>query len=335
MSGLYQSFWIALVIASAIAYPVLLMLRKLNARQTISQYVPEHAQKQGTPTMGGLIVIPGLILVLLLTPGGLAPAVLVFGFALIGFLDDYAVPKFIKDSRGLSWKPKLILELIIALGFSFWQSRDPSGNATWTAVGFSTFLILFASNAYNFSDGLDALSGTLLLAIAPAALCVLMFLQPAQPEAAALAACMALTAGILPFLLLNAPPAKVFMGDVGSLPIGAVLGWVFVRIWSSADGNGSLSISAPEISVLLLSAILLVELLPPPLQILSVKIRKKRLFPRTPIHHAFQDKGWPETRIVALFVVVQLICSAAAITVSGGKTLDSDWRSLNSSGGMR
>lgn len=312
----FRAFWIALLCAAGLAYPIYLALQKLNARQTISQFVPEHAQKQGTPTMGGLIILPGLMLSLIVTPGGWPPAILVAGFALIGFLDDFVLPRTIKGSRGLSWKPKLLLEMLVACAVAYWQYRLGPDAPAWRGVIFVAFLILFFSNAYNFADGMDGLAGGLLLCIAPTALVIVLILGP---EPTALAACAAMAAGILPFLLLNAPPAKVFMGDVGALPVGALLGWVFARIWfAEPPSGGCVDIAAPQALVVIVGLVLIVELVPVPLQILSVKLRKKRLFHRTPIHHSFQDKGWPETRVVALFLVAQLICSAAAISIASG-----------------
>jgi len=199
------------------------------------------------------------------------------------------------------------------------------------------FLILFFSNAYNFSDGLDALASLLLLGFA-GGLFVLAKLFGVDGLCIYL---VALVGAILPFLYLNKPKAKVFMGDVGSLPIGSVLGMVVAVLIYPRGGPGFAfgSLHSPAIApnpfvgphlwwvrflcVFIASGMMIVELVPVPLQILSVKMRKKKLFSFTPIHHAFERKGWPETRVVLAFAASQLIMSilacgiAAAVDSSG------------------
>lgn len=310
MNAFLTSFWISFLCAAVLTYPIYRFLLRVKARQTISEYVPEHQQKQGTPTMGGLIVLPGVLLVLALTPGGFSAAVLVAGFALIGFLDDFVVPRVMAGKRGLGWKEKLVLEVLIAGGVSYWQFASHSG---WE-IALAAFIILFCSNAYNFADGMDGLAGGLLLCIAPAIIAVLSVVTS---EPFAIAGCAALMGGILPFLVLNAPPARVFMGDVGALPIGALLGLAMVP--AVLGESGGIEIHRNSIIALaVISLVLIFELVPVPLQILSVKLRKKRMFHRTPIHHSFQDKGWPETRVVATFLIAQLVCSIVGISIAFG-----------------
>jgi phospho-N-acetylmuramoyl-pentapeptide-transferase len=114
----------------------------------------------------------------------------------------------------------------------------------------------------------------------------------------------------LPFLFWNAPKARVFMGDVGSLAIGSFLGASFF-----AGTRSSTPMAIPPygyLALFLWSFVMIAELVPVPLQIASVKLRKKKLFPYTPIHHAFEKAGWPETRVVFMFVIVQVCCSVAA-----------------------
>ena len=123
---------------------------------------------------------------------------------------------------------------------------------------------------------------------------------------------LGLAAAFVPFLFYNAPPAKVFMGDVGALPIGALLGWAFLLVGRPQGVPMDLNLGGACVMSLLLVA----ELLPVPLQVLSVKLRKgKRLFPRTPIHHAFQHSGWPETRVVWAFHLVQAVLVAVGVGI--------------------
>jgi phospho-N-acetylmuramoyl-pentapeptide-transferase len=196
------------------------------------------------------------------------------------------------------------------------------------------------SNAYNFSDGLDGLAGGLLI-IMSLGLIGMAFILNRQEGRSLVYAATAIPLGAvigatLPFLALNRRPAKVFMGDVGSLPIGALFGLLTAGFLSYLTTHLE-GLSSPTyifspvqrwigfIAVLILSFVMIAELVPVPLQILSVKLRKgKRLFPRTPIHHAFELYGWPEAKITRMFFLVQAICSVLAIVIfwfaiNGGK----------------
>lgn len=290
---------VSLLVATVAAPVVLRALIRLRSRQTVSAFVPEHAAKQGTPTMGGLIILLGLLSGLMVArpEGWLAPLALILGFGAVGFLDDYVVPRWMPGKRGLGWMPKLALEGL-AIGVALWVSGS---FAAPIVAAMSAFLVLFYCNAYNFADGLDGLAGTLgvILALSLAGLAAVAGSPLVQVTMVALAL------GYVPFLMLNAPPARVFMGDVGALPLGAVLGWAVATLAMPADAaRGALG----WLGLAVLSGVMVIELVPVPLQILSVKLRKgKRLFPRTPIHHAFQHAGWPETRVTAMFVLVQLV----------------------------
>lgn len=289
-----MSFWIALALAALAARPVWLALLKTKSRQTVSIHAPEgHQAKQGTPTMGGLIVLAGLIPTLAFAPGIERRAellVLAIGFALIGFVDDFVVPRMIKGKRGLGWRQKILMQLAVAGVAAFLHGGGPLALSTYV------FVVLFFSNAYNFSDGLDGLAGGILL---------MMTLAVVALGGASVGLGLALAGATIPFLMVNAPPAKVFMGDVGSLPIGALVGAAAVTM---AGERGVLPVA-------LWSGVMIVELVPVPLQILAVKTIKRRIFPYTPVHHAFERAGWPETRVTAMFVLAQLVLSAAAISV--------------------
>ena len=185
------------------------------------------------------------------------------------------------------------------------------------------FLVLFYSNAYNFSDGLDGLAGGLLVTF-----CAGLFGIGVWNGVgiAPLLLLLLLVGAVIPFLFLNAPPAKIFMGDVGSLPIGAVLGLI-VSVFAVPSlmvgppaGQAATALSTAGLPTVWLaltvaSLMMIAELVPVPLQIASVKLRKKKLFPYTPIHHAFEKAGWPESRVVWTFVLCQLLFSALAVTV--------------------
>ena len=323
LASLNLAFWVAFGVAAILAKPILATLLSLGSRQTVSVHAPEgHQKKQGTPTMGGLIVVAGALAAMLVVGARDAAAVvLLLGFALIGFVDDYVVPRRFVGKRGLGWRQKILMQLAVAVAAALLARLGVLGSAGLV------FVVLFYSNAYNFSDGLDGLAGTILLSLA-GGLVALGLISGAPP--ALLVPLAALLGGILPFLFLNAPPARVFMGDVGSLPVGAVLGYVVVRLgygffhhwtaWTTIGPNvepGAWMRVSPW-ALLAISLLMTVELVPVPLQILSVKLRKKRLFPYTPIHHAFEKAGWPETRVVYHFALVQLLLSLFAVGLALG-----------------
>lgn len=281
---------------SALAAPfVFRALVAMKSRQTISQYVPEHQQKQGTPTMGGLIILAGLAAALFASGDWVGPLLLTLGFAAIGFLDDFILPRVRKGSRGLEWTPKLLLQFAAVSPAALLVSVE---HGLLGALGYAILILAF-SNAYNFADGLDGLAAGILMI-----LCV-GFITLGGPAPLA----MALLGATIPFLFLNVPPARVFMGDVGALPLGALLGHLaFVTA-------GSVTLGWVPVGVL--SLLLAAELIPVPLQIASVKLRKgKRLFPRTPIHHAFQHAGVPETRVTGWFLLTQATLVGIAVSVS-------------------
>jgi len=229
-------------------------------------------------------------------------AALFGGFTFIGFLDDFIVPRTMPGKRGLGWKQKLGLQFLFAAGFGAIQGLGP------TQIAVTVFVLLFFSNAYNFSDGLDALAGSILIFLTLGIASIGLMFGQTEPVVVA----VALLGGVIPFLFLNAPPAKVFMGDTGSLPIGALIGASVLQLGRIEDHTGPMV----YLALTALSIMMIVELVPVPLQILSVKLRKKKLFPFTPIHHAFEKAGWPESRVVWRFALVQLLCTAVAISLA-------------------
>lgn len=312
-----KAFWISLFFSALMARPILIGLRMLKSRQTVSQFAPAtHQVKQGTPTMGGIIVIVGMIMGLVLTfpfRAGVATAfagsalLLILGFAGIGFVDDFVVPRMIKGKRGLGWRQKIAAQILLA-----YIGMLPLGLSLPGQL-WAIFLILFGANAYNFADGLDGLASGIGLAYCAG----LWALGPGLHPIA-----LATAGGLVIFLFLNAHPAKIFMGDVGSLPIGAVFGLAGIIMTSAVNGGSGevwISFTFPTfLALVALNLMLIAELVPVPMQVLSFKLRKKRIFPATPIHHGFEVRGWPETRVVAAFTLVQLLASALAYTILNG-----------------
>jgi phospho-N-acetylmuramoyl-pentapeptide-transferase len=323
-------FWVAFGGTALLSYPIYRLLLLTKSRQTIDPHAPEtHQRKQGTPTMGGLMFLLALIPVWLFDPyrgfdmgqagwDGVAIfypfrnalCVLFVLFAAIGFVDDFVVPKVTKK-RGLGWMPKLVAQIAfaaIAAGIAY-------GTGDWVKIGGAVFFILFWSNAFNFADGLDGLSGSVLLGLTVG----FIGLATLRSDGQAIAGLMvALIASALVFLAYNAPPAKVFMGDVGSLPVGATLGLCAFQLANPYEvASASINEAGLMLPLLILGFVMIAELVPVPMQVGYFKLTKgKRLFPFTPIHHAFEKKGWPESRVVWSFALVQLLLSVAAITVA-------------------
>lgn len=320
-----NAFLAGLLTSGILAWPIYRFLLAIRSRQTVSQHVTEHAHKQGTPTMGGLIILAGLAGVLAFFAasgrGALAGGMAIFLalLALIGFVDDFLIPRLMPGKRGLGWIPKLGMEFgCAALGLYALGVTSPG------SLALGVFVVLFYANAFNFADGLDWLSGTILVAFVIGVLLIGGW-HSTRGEMA-----LGLLGAMVPFLYLNRPKAKIFMGDVGSMPLGGLLGvfamsLVVPGFFPSMLGGDAVTIKDPwlvanptvrVLAVFVLSFVMMAELFPPPLQILSVKLRKKKLFPFTPIHHAFQRAGWPEIKVVALFAGVQLLCSLIAWGIS-------------------
>lgn len=300
---------IAFATAGILAYPIYRILVAAKARQVVSRHLELHQMKMGTPTMGGWIFVSTLVLLSVFPQTGVRRwvGITVLLFALLGWLDDYLIPKLQPGSRGLDWKSKLFLQFALAVGASIWYALAENRVVTPGRVAWDVFCILFFANAYNFVDGLDWLAFTVGLGLfAGVGGLAVMFGQ-----SSILIVLVALGAAMLPFGVLNKPKAKLFMGDTGSMPVGALIGLFIASIsWHSGF--------RPEVLVSLsvVSFVMAAELLPPPLQIFWVKVFGRRLFLMTPIHHAFEKAGWRETRVVALFALVQLVCSALALFVA-------------------
>ncbi len=311
---LLKVFWISLFASAIVAWPIYRWLKR-TVKQKIDPHLASHQVKQGTPTMGGLIILVGAIAGLFLGLGGRpiadkeanqiwAVLLLLAGFGLIGFADDFLVPR-LTGKRGLGWKQKIIPELAVAAAAA--GILYPIGSA-WLGL---VFLILFFSNAYNFADGLDGLASSIWLTLA-----IGVFLLSTGGAPSVQIATMAISGGVVTFLFLNAPPAKVFMGDVGSLPIGAVLGFIVFKLWVPPSAVGLYLEPTMTLPILILSFLMIAELVPVPMQVAYYKLTKgKRLFPATPIHHGFEKKGWPESRVTWTFALFQLLLSLAAVTV--------------------
>ena len=293
------------------------LLKKMRVGQRISVFVGEtHRKKEGTPTMGGLIfIIPTLLATLLLIITGkisytsnLGIVLLVFiGYTFIGFLDDFLSIKK-GNNEGLTVYQKLFMQVLIAIGFFYIYVRN-GGQTAWVVgtlkidlelgwlYGLAIlFVLVGASNAVNLTDGLDGLAGGL-SAIAFIAF-ALISLSVGFEDIGLFS--LMLVGSLMGFLVYNTHPAKVFMGDTGSLALGAVMGAIAI-------------LTHRELTLLVVASIFVVETLSVILQTFWVVVFKKKIFLMTPLHHHFEKLGWCETDIVKLFWVLGLVLAMAGI----------------------
>ncbi|NLA33370.1 MAG: phospho-N-acetylmuramoyl-pentapeptide-transferase [Tenericutes bacterium] len=292
-------------------------LRKIKLGQRISVFVNEnHKKKEGTPTMGGLLfIVPTFIatLILVLTnkiifSENLAIVLIVFlGYAIIGFFDDLlSIRKH--DNEGLSTIQKLIAQIIIAIGFFYIYVKNGGETAFivstlginiemgWLYGVFILFVLVGCSNAVNITDGLDGLAGGL-SAIAFVAFGLVSIMAGYQDMGIFT---FILVGSLLGFLIYNTHPAKVFMGDTGSLALGGIMAAMAI-------------LTRRELTLLVVAGVFVIETLSVIIQTISVVFFNKKIFLMTPLHHHFEKLGWSETDIVKLFMVFGLLLAMAGI----------------------
>lgn len=312
---------ISFIVSIVFALVIIPILRKLKAGQRLSIYLEEtHRQKSGTPTMGGLIfILPTLFIFVLLwylgkisiTYNFLIVILTFISYGILGFIDDYLIIKR-QNNKGLSESTKLLFQLLIAVIFFYLFMRAGNEPLIWIQAlniklhigwlyGIFILLVLVASsNAVNITDGLDGLAGGLSV-LAFLAFGILTWAAgwlEGYEEIALF--CFTLIGALLGFLLFNVYPAKVFMGDTGSLAIGATLGAIAI-------------ITRHELLLIVIGIVFVIETMTCVIQRVYYKFTKKRIFPMTPIHHTFEKLGWAERDIVKLFWVIGLVGAMMAI----------------------
>ncbi len=322
----------ALIICFVVGPWMIRKLQTLRIGQMIREDGPDsHLVKQGTPTMGGILIIFAVTISTLLwsnlTVGYVWLTVMVMiGFGLIGFFDDYR--KLTRqNSRGVSGKVRLAAEIAIALFVSILLFIKPGFNSNvtipffktvlpnlgWGYVLLSTFIIVGAANAVNLTDGLDG------LAIGPAITCFMTYLLfayfagnvkiaaylqlPYVAGTGELAIfCGAIVGAGIGFLWYNTYPAQVFMGDVGSLSLGASLGTLAI-------------LTKQEILLAIVGGIFVLETFSVIFQFGWFKLTKgRRIFRMAPIHHHFELKGWPEPKVIVRFWIISILLALVAIS---------------------
>jgi phospho-N-acetylmuramoyl-pentapeptide-transferase len=323
----------ALIVSFAVGPWMIAWLRRLKVGQHVRDDGPQtHLNKQGTPTMGGLLIIAALVSSAMLWSDLTNKYVWVVLFATlsfggIGFWDDYL--KVVKKrSTGLRAKYKFALQIAASLVIGFFLYYNPTDpNIThlsvpfmkrllidlgWFYIPFVVIVIVGSSNAVNLTDGLDGLAIGL-VGIASTANAVLVYLGgnkiisdylkilyiPGSGELAIF--CGALLGASLGFLWYNAHPAEVFMGDVGSLSLGGALGTLAV-------------VTKHELILIIVGGIFVMETVSVVLQVASYKLTGKRIFKMAPIHHHFEQIGWPESKVIVRFWIAGIILALVSIS---------------------
>ncbi|MDR3145994.1 MAG: phospho-N-acetylmuramoyl-pentapeptide-transferase [Treponema sp.] len=311
-----------LLIAYIFGPPVIEALRKLKIGQAVRTDGPAtHLAKNGTPTMGGIMIIASILIAMLFwqdikNPKVILVAITLVAFGFIGFVDDY-LKVTRRNSAGLPAWAKLAGQFAVAIGivvFLYFEGgeeitclylpffKNPVVDMGFLWIPFAVLLIVGESNAVNFSDGLDGLLGGLLIMvfIALAIVCYLsgrsdyssyLGIPYIQGSGELTIFCLAAAGACIGFLWYNTTPADWFMGDVGSLSMGGVIATVSLII-------------KKEILVLIIGGVFVLEILSVVIQVASYKLRKKRIFKMAPLHHHYELSGLAESKIVVRFWIL-------------------------------
>lgn len=305
-------------------------LAELRVGQPIREIGPDHQAKEGTPTMGGLLILFSILVSVLLWSELDNRMVwilisLTFGYAILGFIDDFKKVKH-GSSAGVTARTKIIWQVTLALGVAIAIYTDPNFDKEMAVpffknftpnlgifyVPLAVFVIVGTSNGVNLTDGLDGLAigpvmitaaTLLLLSYASGHAGIAEYLNIKHVSGAGQLAifCGAMVGGGLGFLWFNTSPAELFMGDVGSLALGGALGTIAVLI-------------RQEILLAVVGGIFVVEIFSVVIQVASFKLTGKRVFLMAPIHHHFEKLGWAEQKIVVRFWIVSIILALVALS---------------------
>lgn len=325
------AFLITFIVSLILAPFVIFFTRKLKFGQNILGYVKEHSSKQGTPTMGGIIfIIPTFFVSLFFIKGSFNLSLIVLfvflGYGIIGFLDDFIKIKF-RRNLGLLPYQKIIFQILIAIIVAFYVYKNnvfPNSiyvpftniklNLGIFIVPFIVVVFLATTNSVNLTDGLDGLAGSVSLiffvAISIISNFYLSFLSTSLQGEYIIQLqnlnniCLCVSGALLAFLVFNFYPAKIFMGDTGSLALGGLMATVCCI-------NGT-SLYIPIIGIMfVVSAISVI------IQVLYFKKTKKRIFLMAPFHHHLQHKGMYETKIVFIYIVITLLLGLTSLWLLG------------------
>ena len=327
------SVFTSLIIVLILGNPLIRFFSNQKILDPIRDDGPEEhiIKKIGTPTMGGAIILFGLI-VSVLCWGDLSNINILFclyiaiSFGLLGALDDYKKIKH-RNSVGISSKLKIILQILLAIigviFFTFLVDNQEITNLYfpffknliinlgWFFIPFAVFVIVGSSNAVNLTDGLDGLATVPVILVAACFAFISYvtgnivfsdYLQIPYIEGTGEISifCGAIIGSCLGFLWFNAPPAKIFMGDTGSLSLGGSLGAVGI-------------ITKHEIVLAITGGLFVLEAVSVMVQVISFKLTGKRIFKMAPIHHHFEKKGWPESTVVIRFWIISIILAMVGL----------------------
>ena len=320
MNSLSLAFTISLAVTSLLGPLIIPLLKRMKFGQNIRSEGPSrHLNKAGTPTMGGVIFLAGTVAGCFFLNRGRADGLImlaaVLGFGLIGFLDDY-MKVVLKRSLGLKARQKLLCQVLLAAGLTFWIVYGlgrgteivipfagfftPGGIqlelGVWPFMAFAVIVIVSAANAVNLTDGLDGLAAGVSILVALALMIIALFVLR-DGVAVSMAA---LAGGCLGFLIYNRHPAKVFMGDTGSLALGGGLGAAAV-------------ITRSELFLLIIGGIFVLETLSVIIQVICYQTTGHRFFRMSPLHHHYELGGWSENRVVYTFWIATLIFAAIGL----------------------
>ena len=324
----------ALIVSFILGPTIIVWLRgRQEGATNIREDVPPgHLKKAGTPTMGGFLILIAILTSTLLwadlSNNYVWLVILVtLGFGAIGFADDY-LKLTEKTSKGLKGRTKLALEILMATAAAYWlTSITPAPldegltipffknvliDLGWFFIPFAVFVVVGASNAVNLTDGLDGLAIVPVM-IAAGCFGIISYLVghfvysgylqiyhlPGTGELSIF--CGALVGASLGFLWYNAPPAMVFMGDTGSLAVGAALGALSV-------------VTKHELVLAIIGGLFVLETISVMVQVISFKLTGKRVFAMAPLHHHFEKKGWAESTIVIRFWIIAMVLALIGLS---------------------
>lgn len=323
------AFFIALLLTLFIMPRFIRWAKRCAHHQPISEYVPAHQEKAKTPTMGGIVFVGATIgasalTVQLSNPFVIAALMSLLFFSLIGFKDDISKIRKNANLAGLSARSKLFWQIsaasVIGLFLIFAADfntelyipflKTPLFDMGLLALPFWILVMIASSNAVNLTDGLDGLA-TVPSIFALGSLAAIIYitghagfsaylLMPNFPVGEVAIICSALIGALVGFLWHNCNPAEVFMGDSGSLTLGAFIGYLGI-------------IGKSELLLLLIGLIFVIETVSVILQVGSYKLRKKRVFLMAPIHHHFEMKNWAENKIIVRFWIIAMLSNMLAL----------------------
>lgn len=329
MTAFIYVFLCSFAVGVIIAPPVIYLIKKLKARQTILTYVSQHKDKEGIPTMGGIIfLVPAVIFYFVFARGqnrlSFVALAVTLAYGLIGGLDD-AIKVIFKRNLGLKAYQKIISQLVIAvLATVFAYKNGYVGSQIyipvikqyvetgWFYIPFTIIAYIATTNCVNLTDGLDGLAGSTVVLYLSVVFVIIAGIYLESVDAGKtlyeqetynlLVFVAALAGGVAAFLVFNSHKAKIFMGDTGSLALGGAVASVAVFI------KNPLIIATIGI-MFVMSGISVI------IQVISFKLRKKRVFLMAPLHHHLEMKGLNESKIVSLYSVITVVAGAVTLLI--------------------